>query len=362
MKKLAVFPREFKSRHAWLLLTILSIVFAEVLSGSAPFGLLNPPEFLFLAAVYGGHLLVLATFVFRRNRVPTLAALWTAGAIFGMYEFYITKVLWDNPWDPVVVTQGIEVLTTVVLVGFWHPFMAFIAPLVVGEQLLVKDPHIAGLFPKWLRQPKRWVAVVLFVTVATNQGALTANPGVLAIVVPGTALVLAWAARHLVPQEKVESLADILPRGKPLFGVGFVVAATYLLFIPTWRPEVSIPVERQMIVWFIYVALAVLLVRNLRNPAAPPTVRIPHPMVTRRRVFQFLGIAVTASVIPLTQVYAVVTIWGGAVIVAAVMMASAVRGAFGGGRPGSVPGTGLESNLRRVDDLHDDEGLASTVE
>ncbi len=71
--------------------------------------------------------------------------------------------------------------------------MAFIVPLVVGEQLLVKDPRIAGLFPEWMRQPKRWVAVVLLLTVATNQEALTANPGAIAVVVPGTALVLAFA-------------------------------------------------------------------------------------------------------------------------------------------------------------------------
>jgi hypothetical protein len=328
MKRLASFPKEFKPRHTWLLLTILSITFAEVLSGSAPFGLLNPLEFLFLAAVYGGHLLLLGSFVFRKNRLPTLAALWTAGAIFGMYEFYLTKVLWDKPWDEAVVTQGIEVLTTVVLVGLWHPFMAFIVPLMVGEQLLVKDPHIAGLFPKWMRQPKRWVAVALFLTVATNQGALTANPGVIVVVVPGTALVLAFAARRLVPKEKVASLADILPSGRPLAGIAGVVAATYALFIPLWRPEVSIPVERQMIAWVIYAVLFVLVFRNLRTSAHPPVVRVATTMFTRRRVLQFLVVALLASVIPLAQVYAVVTIWGGALIAAAVMMAMSVRGAF----------------------------------
>lgn len=362
MKKHVSFPQEFKPRHAWLLLTILSITFAEVLSGSTPFGVLNPLEFLFLAVVYGGHLLLLGSFVFRKNRAPTLAALWTAGAIFGMYEFYLTKVLWDNPWDEAVVTQGIEVFTTVVLVGLWHPFMAFIVPLMVGEQLLVKDPHISGLFPKWMRHPKRWVVIALFITVATNQGALTANPGVIAVVVPGTAFVLALAARRLVPKEKVESLADILPSGRPLAGIAGVVAATYALFIPLWRPEVSIPVERQMIAWVIYAVLFVLVFRNLRTSATPPVVRVPTTLFTRRRVLQFLVIALLASVIPLTQVYAVLTIWGGALLVATVMMTVSLRGAFPNVLRRSRHDPEIDRDPQLSDDATDEGSLTSTVE
>lgn len=72
--------------------------------------------------------------------------------------------------------------------------MAFIVPLTVGEQLLVKDPHIADLFPKWMWQPKRWVAVVLLLTVATNQRALTANLGVIA-----AAVMMAMSVRGAFP-------------------------------------------------------------------------------------------------------------------------------------------------------------------
>jgi hypothetical protein len=311
-----------------MLLTVLSIAFAEVSIGSAPFGLLNPAEFVFLSAVYGGHLLLLGAYIFRRNRQPTLAALWSAGAIFGMYEFYLTKVLWDQPWDGVMVTQGIEVLATIVLVGFWHPFMSFILPLMVGEQLLVEKPHIAGLFPRWLHSPKRWVAVGLLLTVAVNQGAFTANPGVLLVVIPWTALMLVVAARRLAPDEKLSSLGDILPTGRALGLVALVVGATYALFTPLWRPEVPIPVDRQMLAWMLYAVLAIALHRNLRNRADPPAVRLPTAAITRRRVLLYLAVAVIASILPPAVVFGIVTVWGVTVGIAAVMIVSAFRGAL----------------------------------
>lgn len=311
-----------------MLLTILSVAFAEVSIGSAPFGLLNPAEFVFLSAVYGGHLLLLGSYVFRRNHKPTLAALWSAGAIFGMYEFYLTKVLWDQPWDGVIVTQGIEVLATIVLVGFWHPFMSFILPLLVGEQLLVEEPHIAGLLPTWLRSPKRWVIIGLVLTLAVNQGAFTANPAVLLVVIPWTAFVLVMAARRLVPKEKFLSLADVLPAGRSLGVIALVVGATYALFIPLWRPEVSIPIDRQMLAWVLYAVLGVLLHRNLRNRAEPPLIRLPANILTARRVLQYLGVAVVASIVPFSIVFGVVTVWILTVGIAAVMSVSAVRGAL----------------------------------
>jgi hypothetical protein len=41
---------------------------------------------------------VLAPLAFRRGAVR-LTSLWLLGAIFGLYEVYVTKILWHPTWS-----------------------------------------------------------------------------------------------------------------------------------------------------------------------------------------------------------------------------------------------------------------------
>src|SRR5512138_349608 len=121
----------------WLILGALSTFFAEVVCGSAPFALVDGGGLLLVLPLYGLHTLVLGTLVLGRPGRVSFGALFLAGVLFGLYEGYITKVLWNPPWDAEAFRLGgVAVLSTLMLALFWHPFMAFIVPLFAGECLL----------------------------------------------------------------------------------------------------------------------------------------------------------------------------------------------------------------------------------
>lgn len=83
----------------WLLLSVMSVFFAEVVCGSAITGVFSVWGVLVLLPLYGIHVLLLAALAWR-NGTPTLTTLWSAGAILGLYEAYITKMLWHHTWGP----------------------------------------------------------------------------------------------------------------------------------------------------------------------------------------------------------------------------------------------------------------------
>src|SRR5689334_7015492 len=81
----------------WILLGVLSVIFAEVVSYSSPSPFFDAWVMLFTYPLYTLQTLVLASLIFRKHRV-SWHILFLAGAIFGMYEAYVTKVLWNPTW------------------------------------------------------------------------------------------------------------------------------------------------------------------------------------------------------------------------------------------------------------------------
>ena len=110
----------------WLFLGGLSAVSAEIISSATLFPFFPLWGVLVVLPSYGLHVLVLAYLNFRKPRV-TMTTLFLAGAIFGLYEAYLTKVLWSPTWGEWNWQfGGVYVIQTIVLVLFWHPLMAYI--------------------------------------------------------------------------------------------------------------------------------------------------------------------------------------------------------------------------------------------
>ena len=82
-----------------LILGILSVIFAEGVSGSDSFPLFHPWGILVTTPLYLLHTVLLAG-ILAHTRRTSWRSLCFAGAIFGLYEAYITKVLWDPSWAP----------------------------------------------------------------------------------------------------------------------------------------------------------------------------------------------------------------------------------------------------------------------
>jgi len=126
----------FTKRFAVLLfVAVLSMVFAEVYSGASPLWFMNLWSLLVTFPLYWSHFLLLFTLAIKTKRYsPWQLYLW--GCIFGLYESWITKVIWSsfNGQPPLIgKIFGFAVGEMLLVTFFWHPIMSFIAPLVVFE-------------------------------------------------------------------------------------------------------------------------------------------------------------------------------------------------------------------------------------
>lgn len=82
----------------WLLLACTSVWLAEVTATSSRFPFLTVWGWTVLVPLYGLHAMLGGWLVLRANRV-TWPLVYLPGVQFGLYEAYITKVLWDPTWS-----------------------------------------------------------------------------------------------------------------------------------------------------------------------------------------------------------------------------------------------------------------------
>jgi hypothetical protein len=313
----------------WLLLSVLSVALAEVTVASAPLAFVNPVEAAFLVVFYGSHLLVFAWLAFHRGW-PSLTALWFAGVLFGLYEFYITKVLWSPPWGDTISIGHIDVLSLIVLAFFWHPFMAFIFPLAVAEAGGTKSRGVAGQSPTrgaGLVQNRRTWLLVLG-TGAAVHGLMTGSPGV-AIASMGSALAavglaMCWWRRG--DRQQRWTLRALLPNDRQGRWIAVLLAAQYVVFIPTWAPERMPSLAGHVVVWILYATFALLLWSALRT--SPRTEPRDHPAgpigrVTIATIASLLAISALASLGP--SDLGSVMVWLVATIVGLGMLFGSVR-------------------------------------
>ncbi|MDP2704939.1 MAG: hypothetical protein U1D31_02230 [Patescibacteria group bacterium] len=126
----------------WLLAVVLSVFFAEAISGSTPAAFTSGNTPLILL-IYGLHILVLGSLVFRSNPKRLFDSLFVAGVLFGFYEAYITKVIWNPTWgEPIFSLGGVALIETLMLVLWLHPIMSFIVPLALSERFVLGGGEI----------------------------------------------------------------------------------------------------------------------------------------------------------------------------------------------------------------------------
>jgi hypothetical protein len=263
----------------WLLLGATSVILAEVVSFSSPFPFFDGWGLLVVVPLYTLHSLVLVWIVFRPKRI-TFRALFLAGAIFGMYEAYITKVLWQPTWgDATRIVGGLSLMQTAVLALFWHPLMSFILPLIVAEGLFTVSHETADTLPQFLRprpgtRAAFLVAAIFAVYCGLTQGLNSPSPGVswisgLAAGLVFGALALVW---RRITRGRAYTLRALLPSGREGFFLGAILLVDYLwqgIFIrPEALPRTPGP---HLTVWGIYLVLGTLLYFTIwRAPGLPP--------------------------------------------------------------------------------------------
>lgn len=322
----------------WILLGALSVFFAEIVSGSSSYAFFTAWGLLAVLPLYGLHTLFLAWLVFRPRRRVTLPALFLAGAMFGLYEAYITKVLWDPTWGSHGLSLGGLYLTqTAVLVLYWHPLMAFIAPIVVGETLFTSSRESLSALPKWLTGTQgeasgRMWRVAVFGVFCGISKALNAQSPLEGLFSAASAVAVLFGLSFLWKRTgwSVARFRDLLPTGRQAVVIGALLVFLYLVMGAGIRPE-ALPrtLGPHLSVWVLYLLLFGLFLRVTRQrrgsdesaPELPPQVQL-------RPVMLFLGslglaLVLATSAKPITTI-AVLLTWAVGVVLGTFLVVQAL--------------------------------------
>jgi hypothetical protein len=271
----------------WLLLTAISGLLVEVGTTSSPWLFFSVWGVLVTCPLYGLHILVLAPIAFLAPRVR-LPLLFVCGAILGLYEAYITKVLWAPIWGPTNGPQlaGVHLFQTAILVLMAHPFLAFVIPLAAAEMYFTSSMEITEGAPGPLRailasaKGRRYAALGLAVCLGayhalTPSGPVLGGLGALANTLVAVAIAIWW--RRLYPFSP-PTLRQLLPDRRQFVVLAGLLFLLYmpgaLLLRPKALPHTPAP---HMVILCLYAILIALLCLNLRAGRSAAPLEQPAP-------------------------------------------------------------------------------------
>jgi len=290
----------------WILLGVLSVLLAEVVPNSSPFPFFSLWGLISLVPLYSLQVLMLAYFTFGKKRV-TFPTLFLAGAILGMYEAYLTKVLWDPTWgEKNFEFAGIYILQTCVLVFFWHPFMAYVLPVFLAENLFTDSSETFSTLPQKIQNlfSQKWIISMAIFSIYCAMykifGSLDWKTALLSSS-SNTAILFgaAFLWRYVRGDRKL-TFRDVLPTKTQASVLGIFLLLIYLgmgLFIrPKALPHTITP---HLTVWLMYAALFILLYFNIKH--APDLTNESQPSPIKGLAFRtgitFAVIFITFSVL-----------------------------------------------------------------
>lgn len=253
----------------WIILAAFSTFFAEVFSGSDMFPFFHSWGLLVVVPLYGLHIILLASLVYRTIQ-PRFNSLVFAGMIFGLYEAYLTKVLWAPPWGDPVIIAGFAPVETLVLVFWWHAWFSFIIPLLVTEKLLTNSTSLGRSFPGKIGQffNSWWglAAVMIFGGFFQSINSPSIGESFLSGVSTTAVLVLLVLVWKLVTRDKIYSMGELLPNRKQFKWLLVPTAIMYLamgiLIRPDWYPGFI----GHLMIWILYGVSFYLLFKSQKNP------------------------------------------------------------------------------------------------
>ncbi len=286
----------------WLLVAAASTFFAEVISGSTPFPFFIAWGLLVVLPLYGLHSLVLARIAFLKG-APRFQSLYFAGVIFGLYEAYITKVLWNPPWAGVTLhVLGVDWLSTFTLALWWHPFVSFIIPLMLVELFATSSSSIFDNLPQRLRDYLSNPGVVIGIAVVAGLVQTAAKPPAVSLLAGASGLLILWGLLAWWRKKggMDYSLQELFPSGRS-FGV--LVGLLFLLYVLTGlglRTEAYPGIEGHLVIWALYAAIGWLLWRSLQQPGLKSNSKkhIPDRQQITKILTIYLGTTFLGSFLP----------------------------------------------------------------
>jgi hypothetical protein len=259
-----------KVLFARILIGLIVLICAEVFSGaSLQKGLWHPWTVLVTYWLYFAHFFFLTTLAVRTGRT-SLSALYLWGVLFGLYESWITKVIWygySGDGKFAMGHIGPYGFSELSMVFIFHPVVSFIVPLAVTCLLC---PPLRRLFPElaWFSGKSRGARVVQAYLVFSFAPMMAFNSGgpinltinlVVAIIL---LLVLIQLAQ---PALDASDGRPIVVFGRRGFGglcvyLVFLYGVGYVVLRPEGRPSVTV-----QLFTFVFYAFAVAGLRILRK-------------------------------------------------------------------------------------------------
>jgi len=290
----------------WLLAGMLSVVCVEVPAGSTMFPFFTVWGLLVVWPLYLIHSVFMAGLVFRFGK-PGFWPLYAAGMLYGMYEAYITKVVWTSfrAEGPYYTIGGIALFETIICALFLHPLLAFVVPLFLTEVALTNSSEVWQGFPLrvrgWIRRRPGFLLGSLVTMFGLMQFVNSPSVGSSLISGAGNGVVIGLAIYWWRRSGGAScSLRELLPGPKGLRIFGYILFCWYFFWGLGIKPE-SIPtvLHGQLTVWLIYAGLIFLFCKCLQRSRREvmPTGE-PNPLVFTWRGFSLcfvLATVVTAA-------------------------------------------------------------------
>ncbi len=258
----------------WLILSCLSVFFAEVVTGSHIFGVISIWGIIALLPLYGLHAIILAA-ICHRNGVPRLPVLVAAGAVFGLYEAYITKVI----WDPFFQTPDVKIIGLDPTALFWvilayHPLMSFVVPVAVADALCLHTGEWRRWTPGWIRRPildpqsrMRTVALLGLAAGLFNCSSRQQGIGIqVALFMLLNAGLIAWLVKiwNQRTEGQMLPMRQVLPRYVELLGLGIALCLVFIMQGSVLRVAFLPALPYQISVWLMYGFFIWLMLRGSR--------------------------------------------------------------------------------------------------
>ncbi len=253
----------------WLILAAFSTFFAEVFSGSDMFPFFHPFGLLVVLPLYGLHILLLGHLVYRTSR-PRFSSLIFAGMLFGLYEAYLTKVLWSPPWGDALIAAEIAPVETLVLVLWWHAWFSFIIPLLVAEVLFTGTNQVGSILPgkigSFLNSWKGLALLVIFGGIFQSINSPSAARSLLSGVSTTAVLIGLTILWRQLTKKQTYTFSELLPNRKQFHRLLIPTGLMYLGMGILLRPEAFPGLLGHLVIWILYGLSFSLLFRTLSTP------------------------------------------------------------------------------------------------
>ena len=272
-------PRFYHRIYFALLLSTVSMALPEVITMNDPIPWIHPMGYVLGYPVYGLHILVLGGLMYRYGRIGIVTVL-CYGGLFGLYEGYLTKMLWNPTWGTELTAHigGVRVIHTLLSVFSVHPILAFLIPLVIAELFMTRGARpVSRAFP-FLRSRigvfssvivlAVWLGIIMGGHLPKHGGRQAFGAPVVSIAVFGT-LSAIWL---LIFKGHRFNIRDLMPCGKGLWILAALLLLEYLVYARLLRPE-AMPTEwpTHLVTIGIYVFFVTLIMLwRSQNPASDP--------------------------------------------------------------------------------------------